>query len=302
MASDAVTAAKAGVTSTTGAAGGVGVAPVNAAGLPALGMSAGHPTAIQHTPFAVPAMGPGQQGQMASGSYDQSIAPKYFDGDEYLIASMDPVELSQLQVSLRNAGVLQAGYVSGLNSDPGTIAAMKELMSEGNQSGYTWGQVLTQRLNAPQVPKTPTKPYTAPAYLKPDPATLKESVRQLMQQVIGPDRQPTDAELADLTSRLGALDRGRYDATTAQGKANYDAAAAGTQEGAVASSLGGDATVAGGSTVQAVDPSSQLADYLRTTYKPEIDMAKGTADLSKNQAALQGSFLSIANAIRTPAF
>lgn len=308
MSAQDVAKAKAGVTATApGGTGAVSVnaagQPVNSQGLPALGMSAGHLTAIHETPFALgPTPAPGQGGMPASGIYEKSIPPIYFDGDQYVVASMDPVQLAQLQTTMRNAGVLTADYQSGVQGDPATLAAMTELMSEANQTGYTYDQVLQQRLNAPKVPKAPSKPFVADAFLKPDPATLKESVRQLMQQVIGPDRQPSDAELADLTARLGSLDRAQYDAKTVKSKADYEAGAPGTQDGAVATSLGGDATVPGGSTVQAVDPSSALADYLRTTYKPEIDMAKGTSDLSKNTGLLQGSFLSLSNAVKSPGY
>lgn len=234
-----------------------------------------------------PVPGTGIGGPISGRSEAYDVTPQYTDGMQYSIANMDPVQLSALQASMRNAGLLDADYVSGYGSDPATIAAMAQLMSEANASGYTIDQTLQRRLAAPQVAqkKAAKAPFTASAYLKPDPATLKESVRGLMKSVIGPDREPTEAELDDLTSRLGGMDRQAYDASTAADQANYNADASG---------------VGGGATVDNVDPSARLTDYLRTAYKPEIDMTKRTTDLAANRDGLLGSVFAIDKAIASP--
>lgn len=256
-----------------------------------IGVPEGYTTTRTFTPPAGYKAPVGKDGkplaEQAQGFTTAAAPPQYFDGAQYSIANLDPVALSQLQEQMRNAGLLKDGYVSGFGGDPATIAAYTELLTEANTTGYTAAQTLQNRLAAPQVAaaKAPKAPYTAAAYLKPDPATLRENVRDLMKQVVGPNREPTDAELDDLTGRLDSLDRQAYDASTAADHANYDASAAGDPGGAV---------------IANTDPSARLADYLRTTYKPEIDMTKGTADLTANRDGLMGSIFAIDNAIKTP--
>lgn len=273
-----------------------------AAGPDAIGVANDY-VAHRQTQFALgPTPKPGQGGMPASGVYDQQIPAQYHEGDQDILFNMDPVVLSQLQASLRNAGLLTAGYVQGYGGDPQTLAAYTQLLTEANETGFTWQQQLQQRLASPQT-QAAKAPFVAKAYLKPDPATLKESVRQLMKQVVGPDREPTDAELADMTARLDSLDRRAYDSSTTADRANYDATNAATNaDGTPATgALGGGipATGAlGGATVQDVDPTSQLADYMRTAYKPEIQHGQAVVDLSKNRTSLLGSVFAMDSAIK----
>lgn len=70
-------------------------------------------------------------------------APKYQEGEQFSIAGLAPGELSSLQRSLVDAGLLRSDFMLGY-ADDRTLAAFEDLLSLSNRSGMDWR---TQLLN-----------------------------------------------------------------------------------------------------------------------------------------------------------
>lgn len=79
-----------------------------------------------------------------------NIPPKYFDGDQFTLATYGAEKQAVIINQLRKANYLTEKYVSG---DPLTkpIAAMGALMYEANITGQSWEQLLAYRQSNPVV-------------------------------------------------------------------------------------------------------------------------------------------------------
>ena len=78
----------------------------------------------------------------------QKVQPKYWDGDQYILATYGPERQATLIGQLQKAGYLTDKHKPG---DPLTkpIAAFAALMTESNLVGQTWEQMLTFRQTQP---------------------------------------------------------------------------------------------------------------------------------------------------------
>lgn len=77
-----------------------------------------------------------------------NIPPKYFDGDQYVLATYGAEKQAVLINQLKKANYLTEKYVSG---DPlvKPIAAMSALLTEANLTGQSWEQLLAFRQSNP---------------------------------------------------------------------------------------------------------------------------------------------------------
>ena len=77
-----------------------------------------------------------------------NIPPKYFDGDQYVLATYGAEKQAVIINQLKKANYLTEKYVSG---DPLTrpIAAMSALLTEANLTGQSWEQLLSFRQTNP---------------------------------------------------------------------------------------------------------------------------------------------------------
>lgn len=259
-----------------------------------IGVPSGY-SATRRDPFQIDGPVPGTSigGPISGTAASYQLAAQYHDGDQYSLSSMDPVALSQLQATMRNAGLLDDDYVSGYGDDPATVSGYTQLLAEANQSGYTWQQQLQRRLAQPKVTKAKkTAGFVAQPFLKPDPATIRESARALAKQVLGPHRVLSDEEANQLVGAAEGFARQEYDAQTAAQASDFAANQAAADAG--------DGTGGGGAVVQSVDPSARFAEYFNNRYKPEINMGAERQDLADNRDGLLGSVFAIDQAISSP--
>lgn len=70
-----------------------------------------------------------------------SVAPRYFDGDQFMPQRMSPAEIWELQQLLVSLGLL-TGRFQGQVWDPATADAYAEVLSYANQQGLTEQQAL----------------------------------------------------------------------------------------------------------------------------------------------------------------
>jgi hypothetical protein len=211
----------------------------------------------------------------------EDTPPRYFDGAEWAPQSMTGPQIAEIQKKLVAAGLIPKGaqYRNGYWDDV-SRSAFKLLLAESNASGMAWNQQVEMRM-ATEEANRPT--YKAPAYLKPDPATTRTGVRKLMQTIIGEDREPTDDEMAQLTSTFERFSRQEYDADVAAERAGFDAVE--------------DMGSSGGGEVQGVDPSARFEELFRERYQPEITSRRDTAQLAENRTGLLGSIFTLDQAI-----
>jgi hypothetical protein len=226
-----------------------------------------------------PAAGPSAPGKV------QQVPARYFDGDEWLPgATLRSSEIADLQRQMVAAGLIPRGteYRNGYWDDV-TRAGYRALLAESNGSGLTAQQQLRVRQDTAAANRTP---FQAPTRLRPDPARLRENVRDLFSTVVGGDREPTTGELDELTAAFTKFDQDAYTSNVAGARAEYDAAQAAADGGTYTAPA-----------VQNVDASARFEEFFRDRYRPEIDMRRGITDLSNGRENLQGSIFAIDQAI-----
>jgi hypothetical protein len=88
------------------------------------------------------------EGFQAVSPQGANVQPKYYDNDQYILATYGPERQSQIISQLQKANYLTEKHKPG---DPLTkpIAAFAALMTEANLTGQTWEQMLTFRQTQP---------------------------------------------------------------------------------------------------------------------------------------------------------
>ena len=210
----------------------------------------------------------------------QSVPPRYFEDYEYTPANLPPVERSALQERLVAAGLIAPGqqYLNG-EWDDVSVGAFSGLLALSNRNGFTWDQQLkvlenTTPANRPQ--------FEAQAFLRPDPAATRQSIRSLMREMVGEDRDPSPDELTRLTSVFESFQQQAHDAATAAGRAAFDA----QQEGEAAPAV-----------VQDVDPVARFQEYMQDKYAPEVRSRQGVLDVAANRQGMLGSVFATQEAV-----
>jgi hypothetical protein len=224
-----------------------------------------------------------------SGRFDtprtEAVEPQYFEGDELAPQSLDPAAIIHLQKRLVAAGLMDEGdYYAGYWTDV-TAAAYKTVLGVANTNGTTPTVALTelirtlpqsvkdQRARAKQLEK-----FQADPYIKPDYATLVQRVKGVFRSDVG--RDPTAAELSELTRVAGGFDRQSFDAFTEEQRFAFNRAQGITPP---ALTIGGPpATPVGTPTFQDVDPAARFREFFERRFKPEIDRLASLDDVRRN--------------------
>lgn len=208
-------------------------------------------------------------GSVAQKAKHEQITPRYFDGDDWAPASLPPVKIRQLQQDMIAAGLIPKGaeYRIGYWDDTSRLA-YRQLLGEANGSGFSARQQLMMRQNTED---TNRKTETA-VYLRPDPATVRGNVRQLMRSYLGEDREPSSKELEALGATFEQFNRQAFNAQVAADVAQ---------------------TAGTGGTVQDVDPSAQFEEFFRQRYQPEIQHQRDVVDMSKSRESLLGNVFAL---------
>lgn len=246
---------------------------------------AGAGGAEERAPIGVPegyvATQQNRVGQTADArSRTHAIPPRYREDFEFTPATMPPAQIEALQHDLVAAGLIPRGstYLNGIWDDV-SVSAFTGLLSLANRSGFTWQQQLrvlenTEVANRPQFESQP--------FLRPDPASTRLSIRSLMREMVGEDRDPSPEELASLTSTFESFSRQQHGAAEAAQRAAFDA----QQSGEPAPSV-----------VQAVDPSARFQEFMEAKYAPEIRSREGVLDMTQAREGLMASVFGTQQAV-----
>jgi hypothetical protein len=157
---------------------------------------------------------------------------------------------------------------------------MAALADESNGAGVPWNlQLAKVAANPSEAAKRRAKgrvsdrrPFVAPAFLKPDMATLSQAVKQSVRQRLG--REPTGDEMGELIDTLGTDYRAEFGAQVAALRSEFDATTRAIDTD-VAQSSG---------TVQSVNPAARFAEHFDERFGGEIDVRKRGAALNQREA------------------
>lgn len=200
---------------------------------------------------------PGVMGPPSLITSTEDVAPQYFDGDQYGPATWPKDRVLQLQLSMKDAGLLTKAYRPGV-WDQVSADAYEQAMGYANRSATNVDDVIKQWTQAPK-PEDQKQGYVLT--LK-SPEDIKATLQASAAKVIG--RSLSDGELATLVAGYQQLDR------TAQEKA---AAAA---EVAKNDTQGTPIEV-----TDSPDISSYAADQLRQKYKGEADWVTANSRMNE---------------------
>ena len=222
----------------------------------------------------------------------RTFEPQYFEGDELAPQSLDPAAIIHLQKRLVAAGLMDEGdYYAGYWTDI-SEAAYKTVLGVANTNGTDATVALTelirtlpqsvkdQRARAKQLEK-----FQADPFIKPDYATLAQDVKTTMRTRLG--REPTAAELAELTREMTGFDRQDFEAFTEEQRFAFNRAQ-GIQPPVTADNLIRPmGVVSGGLTVaptelQDVDPGARFREMFERRFKPEIDRLDSLDEVRRN--------------------
>lgn len=212
----------------------------------------------------------------------------YRAGDEIrLLDRMSTEQFARLQVELQQYGFLKT-FAPG-KRDEDTIAGFEKLLTVGNREGKAWSAILydyreldeqgllDEYLNSGD----DTPKFTAPTYRAPDYATLADTVRGTMRDVLG--RDPDDGEIAQLVGELQGWDREAYQADVAAAQSEFDAVQAGE---------------AGSGEVASVDPLARFNESFRAKFKHEIGAIEQREEVEELQGLVQGGVSAISDMSR----
>ncbi len=223
-------------------------------------------------------------GSLLRGDPSQFLKPRqrYHLGFDWSPASWDASRRVVLKDSLVRAGYLdpdqQAGGATWAFAEASAMAALAD---EANGIGTTWNQQLAKvAANPSEAAKRRAKgragadrrPFVAPAFLKPDMATLTQSVKQSIRQRLG--REPTGTEMGELVETLGVDFRAEFGAQVAALRSEFDA---------TTRAIDTDEPQAAG-TVQSVNPAARFAEHFDQRFAGEIDVRKRGAALNQREA------------------
>ena len=223
-------------------------------------------------------------GALLRGDPLQQLEPRqrYHLGFDWSPASWDAQRRVILKDSLVRAGYLdpdqQAGGATWAFAEASAMAALAD---ESNGLGVPWNlQLAKVAANPSEAAKRRAKgralsdrrPFVAPAFLKPDMATLSQAVKESVRQRLG--REPTGAEMGELVETLGIDFRAEFGAQVQALRSEFDATTRAIET---------DAPQAAG-TVQSVNPAAQFAEHFDKRFAGEIDVRKRGAAVNQREA------------------
>ena len=207
---------------------------------------------------------------------------RYFEGDELAPASLDSVQIARLQSRLVKAGVLNedqyyAGYWDDVTRD-----AYKTVLGLANRTPNmdATGMIDLMIANPKKIDAADADKFREPPFLKPDYATLAQDVKTTMRTRLR--REPTAAEMAELTRVMGGFYRQQFDVLTEADRIMFEGDPVTADN--VIRPMG---VVSGGLTVaptelQDVDPAARFRELFDQRFKPEIDRLDSLAEVRRN--------------------
>ncbi len=203
--------------------------------------------------------------------------PQYFAGHELVPSGMSPETLVQFQARLVAAGLLDEGeYWPGV-WDTKSSEAYATVLGLANQSGHTDEytidrliETLPQSIKEQRARAKLAKTFQAPGFIGPDYASLAQEVKRILRSKLG--RDPSDAEMAELTKVMSGIYRKDFEAEVAVQRATFEAEAQSL-------ATGQPVTPAAATDL---DPAAQFAEFFERRFKPESDRLDALRDVRAN--------------------
>lgn len=227
----------------------------------------------------------------------RDVLPKYFVGDQANYAGLPAEEITRIQKRLEAAGLIGEGTPGGAFY-PGiwdvTIdgRAMLQVMGNANASGLTVDAMLDSMIaNVPDSVKEArnaaklAEQFQAPAFIKPDYASLAQDVKAYTRQRLG--REPTADELAELTGFMSGLYRQDYEAEVAALRAEFEAGRQSLETGTfVAPAETGD-----------IDPAARALEEADRRFGPDLRFLENQEDTFEASQVAMRSLMGLSNLI-----
>ena len=229
-----------------------------------------------------------------------NVPPRYFEGDEFDPASLDPNLIIRWQKRLVAAGLIDEGEYTPGYWDDLSMAAYKKVLGYANLNAQTdleavdrLIQTLPQSVKDARAKAKQLEVFSEPPYITPDYATLAQGVKGYFRERMG--RDPTDAELSELTGMMNSLYRQQFDVGVEADRIVFEGGAESVTPPALtfgqplpegqppALSFGGrPATPVGSRVLQGVDPEARFLELFEKRFKPEVDRLDSLSEVRRN--------------------
>lgn len=213
--------------------------------------------------------------------------PQYVTDDPVRILNgMSTAEIDALERELERANYLDPDRFTPGTGRSAIIPAFTQVIYNADTNRVSWEKQLEGDVNRyqqwlednPEEGPAPYPPFVAPAFLKPDYATLAQKTKAQLRSELR--RDPTSGEMKLLT---GFLDEGYH----RQWKANeYDVAYANWEANKRAYETGENQSAG---TVQGVDAQAEFNEYFDERFADELTHRERVAESTENTPNLFGS-------------
>lgn len=151
-----------------------------------IGVPAGYTLPPDTNPAVMDALGAAGVNAQGLASSLPSRDPRYWDGDEYLPASLSPTEVARLQRQLEAAGVIEKGtkYRLGVWDEP-SRSAYRSLLGYANASGLSIPDAIRRYAESAVMNEEPDAGPTLPTYRISHPDDLRATFESAAKSVIG---------------------------------------------------------------------------------------------------------------------
>lgn len=219
----------------------------------------------------------------------------YHDGDEYReLRNMTTEELARFQQKALSLGLASNVVFGTIDGGPssGTLGAMRTLMMMSNRERSTWNRKLLDVSraggmadeNGPRGGEQPRDPFrhVEQEYLPPDPAEVRNSIRDLAKQVV-PDIDLSDDEVDYLRGQFEGMGRQQFDA--AEEQRMNDARAQYAAEDPTATGE----TIVTSEGVAPVNAAERFREFFEERYRPNIERREGIDETSERRQVTGGN-------------
>jgi len=220
----------------------------------------------------------------------QYMQPRY-NTDDYRreMQRMTPGQIQQFEEAAKAAGLLPESHVPDTMRDPAMAAALEDAMYRANVAGNTWREILTtmgdekSAADAFDLDEWYNNFVPSSAYMKLDQATIDQTVKTSMREVLG--REANQWEIDLFADGMRSDHRENYDQRISSEQQVWNARGR-------AQEFDGPQGVG---TVQEVDEEARFAETFEKQYDVEIDERERWQQMKTDSRNLFGGLSNISN-------